>query len=79
MATKLTSPRSASKKVLETTFDLGLLAAGISLAFSYMEAFSHPIPKELEVPTANFLMALGGTLMRFIRHRRIYKSEKDSV
>lgn len=76
MATKLISPRSGAKKVAETSIDLGVLAAAIPVIFGWLKASGHQIPAELEIPTSTFIMALGGTLSRIIRHRWVYVSKR---
>lgn len=76
MATKLISPRSGAKKVAETSIDLGVLALAIPLVFGYLKASGHPIPTELELPTSTFIMALGGTISRIVRHHWIYVSKR---
>lgn len=76
MATKLISPRSGAKKVAETSIDLGVLATAIPVIFGWLKASGHQIPAELEIPTSTFIMALGGTLSRIIRHRRVYVSKR---
>lgn len=76
MATKLISPRSGAKKVAETSIDLGVLATAIPLLFGYLKASGHPIPAELEIPTSTFIMALGGTLSRIVRHWWTYVSKR---
>jgi len=76
VATKLISPRSGAKKVAETSIDLGVLALAIPLVFGYLKASGHQIPAELELPTSTFIMALGGTISRIVRHHWIYVSER---
>lgn len=76
MATKLISPRSGAKKVAETSIDLGVLATAIPVIFGWLKASGHQIPTELEIPTSTFIMALGGTLSRIIRHRWVYVSKR---
>lgn len=66
------SPRSAKTKVTESAVDLAALACGLSLLFEVLKATGHQIPEGIEAKATAFLMALGGTVARWIRHRKVY-------
>lgn len=66
------SPRSAKTKVTESAIDLTVLALGLSLLFEVLRAQGIQIPDGIEAKAAAFTMALGGTLARWVRHRRAY-------
>lgn len=66
------SPRPASTKVAESAIDLTVLALGLSLLFEVLRAQGVQIPDGIEAKATAFTMALGGTIARWIRHRRVY-------
>lgn len=66
------SPRSAKTKVKESAIDLAALACGLGLLFEVLQALGYQIPDGIEAKATAFAMALGGTIARWIRHRRIY-------
>ena len=66
------SPRSAKTKVTESAVDLTVLALGCSLGFELARAKGIQIPEGIEAKATAFLMALGGTAARWIRHRKVY-------
>ena len=72
MAEKLTSPRSGTKKVLETGVDLTILGLGINLVFGILDAMGHKIPESLQLQIGTFTMAAAGAVARWVRHRMVY-------
>lgn len=72
MKEQLTSPRSGATKTIETSIDLSVLGFGIALAFEIARYMGHAIPEGLETKAALFIMALGGTVARWIRHWLTY-------
>lgn len=66
------SPRSAKTKTVETAVDLTALALLIALGFEVARSCGADVPQGLEVKATAFAMAAGGTVARWIRHRRIY-------
>lgn len=70
--TKPKSPRSAKTKITESAIDLAALACGLSLLFEVLRSRGIQIPDGLEAKATAFLMAVGGTAARWIRHRKVY-------
>lgn len=67
------SPRSAKTKITESAIDLTVLALGLGLLFEVLRSQGAQIPDGVEAKATAFCMALGGTVARWIRHRRVYE------
>lgn len=76
MTEKMASPRSGATKTIETSIDLSILGFGIALAFEIARFMGHDLPEGLETKAALFIMALGGTVARLVRHWLVYLRDR---
>ncbi len=66
-------PRTGARKAGETAVDLTLLALAIPVGFDLLRlSTGWQIPHEVETRATALLVAVGGVVARWARHRMLY-------
>lgn len=65
--------RTGATKARETAFDLTLLGTACAFGFALLRQFKVELDPMLESTGTAFIMAGGGALARYLRHRRRYR------